>query len=589
MDLDKLKNALIASDAIFHNSHDGVVCIDADSEIKYVNSAATKMFGYEHDDQLVGRPVTCLMNPENAMSHPEFVRRHLAGEPSPVMNNLRRIRALKQTGEMFPVDIHVFALNVDDKRYYASFIRDMSEIERKDQELHDLAYNDPLTGLPNMKSFEALLRKLYSTSIPNKHVIAILGIDRMRNVNGSFGFEVGDQVIQILAGRIEIAFNDARFIGRIAGDQFVLIVRSGGEDGIMNCLADLRRKVDDITSVPVAAKGARVKVEITVGAIEIPDLAETAENAVKHAELAYGDAKKMARSRLHFITPKRLEEIAYTAALTHQLQDAIQIGEFYIVIQPKLDVRSGTPTAGEVLVRWSRSGGHTIPPGRFIPVAEDTGLIDAIGRFVFLETCTLLRGTKGDIAGYPKLAVNLSPKQLVDLDFVDFVASTFERLSVDPRLFEFEITETAVASATGPIIDILQSLRQMGISIALDDFGTGYSSLTMLTGMPVDKVKLDKSFIDQVEDSEKSFKLVENSIRMMKDLDLTVTVEGVETRSVHDMLFAMGVDEAQGYFYSKPLSVEDFRAFSLDIGRRSPETFSRIKADLIRKMPGTAS
>ena len=155
-------------------------------------------------------------------------------------------------------------------------------------------------------------------------------------------------------------------------------------------------------------------------------------------------------------------------------------------------------------------------------------------------------------------------------------------------MFEFEITETAVASATGPILEILQKLREMGISIALDDFGTGYSSLTMLTGMPVDKVKLDKSFIDQVEDSEKSFKLVENSIRMMQDLDLTVTVEGVETRAVHDMLFAMGVDEAQGYFYSKPLSVEDFRNFTLDINSDSPETFSRLKADFVRKMPGTA-
>lgn len=589
MNLEKLKIALIDSDAIFHNSHDGVVCISADSEIVFVNSAATEMFGYERDELLIGRPVSCLMSPEYAMVHPDFVRRNLAGEPTHVMNNLRRIRALKQNGEEFPVDIHVFSIDVDDKRFYASFIRDMSEIERKDQELHELAYNDPLTGLPNMKSFEALLQRLYAASVPEKHVIAVLGIDRMRNINGSFGFEVGDQVIQILAGRLEIAFNDARFIGRIAGDQFVLIVRSGGEHGTSTCLADLRQKVDDITSVPVAAKGVRVKVEITIGAIEIPNLAETVENAVKHAELAYGDAKKMARSRLHFITPKRLEEIAYTAALTHQLQDAIQIGEFFIVIQPKIEVRSGKPTAGEVLVRWSRSGGQTIPPGLFIPVAEDTGLIDAIGRFVFLETCTLLRGTRNDIEGYPKLAVNLSPKQLVDLDFVDFVAATFERLSVDPRLFEFEITETAVASATGPVIDILQSLRQMGISIALDDFGTGYSSLTMLTGMPVDKVKLDKSFIDQVEDSEKSFKLVENSIRMMKDLDLTVTVEGVETRSVHDMLFAMGVDEAQGYFYSKPLSVEDFRTFSLDIGSESLEAFSRIKADFIRKMPGTAS
>jgi diguanylate cyclase (GGDEF)-like protein/PAS domain S-box-containing protein len=585
MELEKLKNALIASDAIFHNSHDGVVCINAESVIVFVNKAAHEMFGYEHEDDLLGRPVTCLMSPEHEVTHPVFVQRHLAGESSPVIDKLRRIRAIGKDGASFPVDIHVFQLEIDGDQVFASFIRDMSEIETKDQELHDLAFNDPLTGLPNMKSFEALLQKMYKGAAPDRHVIAVLGIDRMRNINGSFGFEIGDQVIQILASRIEIAFDDARFVGRVAGDQFVIVIDSSGDEGAMNCLTDLRRKVDDLTAIPIAAEGARVKVEITVGAIEIPTLAATPENAVKHVELAYGDAKKMARSRLHFITQERLEEIAYTAALTHQLQDAIQIGEFYIVIQPKVDVRTGQPTAGEVLVRWRRSDGQHIPPGLFIPVAEDTGLVDAIGRFVFLETCTLLRGTKGDITGYPKLAVNLSPKQLGDEDFVDFVADTFRKLSVDPRLFEFEITETAVASASGPIMEILQNLRKIGISIALDDFGTGYSSLTMLTGMPVDKVKLDKSFIDKVEDDVKSFKLVENSIRMMQDLDLTVTVEGVETRSVHDMLFAMGVDEAQGYFYSKPLLVEDFRNFRLDINNDQQDTFSRINADLVRKMP----
>jgi diguanylate cyclase (GGDEF)-like protein/PAS domain S-box-containing protein len=582
MDLTKLKNALISSEAIFHNSHDGIVCMGSDSKIVFANAAAAEMFGFDDISELTGEPVECLMSSDNAAVHHHYVDRHIAGESTPVMNSLRRIQAKKQSGELFPVDIHVFYFTVEGARYYAAFIRDMSEVARQEQALRDLAFADPLTGLPNVKSLEQTLRNIFSETLEKCHVISVIGIDRMRNINGSFGFEVGDEVIRTLANRFAAEFQSARFLGRLSGDQFVLVEEIASSDEVEGYLSILRNRLNELTSTPVTVKDARAKVEVTAGAIDIPNLADTPENAIKHAEMAYGDAKNSARARLLRLTRDRLQDIAYSAALTHQIRDAIQIGEFFIVVQPKIDVRSGRSNAGEVLVRWRRNDGEMISPGVFIPVAEDAGLIDAIGRFVFLEACALLRDTRNGTGALPKLAINVSPNQLLDPEFVRLAETTFDQLSVDPSLVELEITETAVASAPHRVLEALNRLRPMGISVALDDFGTGYSSLTMLRDMPIDKVKLDKSFIDEIDRSEKSFRLVENSIRMMKDLGFTVTVEGVEAREIHDMLFALGVDEAQGFFYSKPLPVDEFSTFDLSINSVQVDLFSKLKAEAVK-------
>jgi EAL domain-containing protein (putative c-di-GMP-specific phosphodiesterase class I) len=274
----------------------------------------------------------------------------------------------------------------------------------------------------------------------------------------------------------------------------------------------------------------------------------------------------MARKKHLVLSSKRISELAEMAALTHRLADGLQNHELFIVVQPKIGVRNGQVTGGEVLVRWQRPDGSFVRPDLFIPAAESSGLINSIGRFVFLEGTALAQQITKSWALQRKLAINVSPSQLYDYEFVRLVERTFKDFNVDPRAIEFEVTETAVAAFPERVKGSLKDLRALGSTIALDDFGTGQSSLTMLRDLPLDRVKLDRSFLAGLEHDDNAFKLVENSIRMMRDLGYQITVEGVETREMHDMLYALGAQEAQGYFYSKPLPVDQFMTFEFSIG-----------------------
>jgi len=564
---EELKSALISSGAVFHKSHDAIIAIDSSSKIVFCNGAALDCFGYNDQSALIGEPVETLMNAENAAHHKTYVARHLSGHDVPIMNQLRRIKAKKSNGQLFPIDIHVFHFQAAGERYYVAFIRDMSEVVAKEEELHQLAFFDPLTNLPNAVSFKNTIDEICSTD--STFIVTVLGIDWMRQINTSFGFQVGDEVIKAIVERLRAEFVNERFVGRFIGDQFVLISEIESPEQADNVLEELQERLRRLCLSPVSVSETRVKTSITAGAIVVPEMASTSTLVTKFAEMAYGDAKRHALGKVYRLRSDRLKELTFTTSLSHWLQDAIQLGEFFIVVQPKVDVKSGLSTSGEVLVRWRRSNGDMIGPDVFIPAAENTGLISAIGRYVFLETCGLL-GTSSDLAGrLSKLAVNVSPEQLEDDTFCDLVESTLKSLSIAPSSLEFEVTETSVAKSPDRVIANLKRLRDMGATIALDDFGTGQSSLTMLRSMPIDRVKLDKSFIDEIGSDERSFTLVSNAVRMMHELGYLVTLEGVENREVHDMSYALGVDETQGYFYSKPLEIEAFRSFSFDLRQQT--------------------
>lgn len=556
-----LKAALIDSDAVFHNSHDGIVAMDSRSKIVFVNDAILKMFGYTSASELIGEPVECLMIEVNAAAHSTYVERHLNGKDVPIMNQLRRINAKSKSGALFPIDIHVFHIKVDNERHYVGFIRDMTEVDMTERQLHQIAYFDKLTGLPNAESFRDFLTNLFASDKVEPHLVAIFGIDHMRTINSTFGFEEGDEIISTVANRLSSEFEETAFLGRLFGDQFVIVSAIEKTSSAEEALTTVGKRIRSLVDAPIQTANARISASITIGSIEIPGLANTSEQVTKHAEMAYGDAKGIARKKHLLLSKTRLDELEFTASLTHRLMDAIQNGEFFIVIQPKIDVRTASCSAGEILVRWKDSQGVFIRPDVFIPAAENAGLIDAIGRFVFLEACAVMVKAREMNTTIPKLAVNASPHQLADPSFITLVESSIQSLSLDARLIEFEMTETAVAERPEQVVQTLKELRALGCSIALDDFGTGHSSLTMLQDIPIDRVKLDKAFIDKLETHENSFSLVENTIRMMRDMGYHVTVEGIERREVHDMLFALGVDEAQGYYYSQPLSPDDYLNF----------------------------
>ncbi|MGB0684465.1 MAG: putative bifunctional diguanylate cyclase/phosphodiesterase [Magnetovibrionaceae bacterium] len=562
---ESLKEAIVNSNGIFHNAHDGIVAINRRSEIVYLNQTALLMFGYSDKADLIGQRVERLMNDSNAALHHSYVDRHLQGQAVAVVNNLRRIKAKHKSGALFPIDIHVFPLIADEERHYIAFIRDMSDLESKENELSRLAYYDPLTSLPNATSFKFFLNSIYSEEQTGQFIVAVMGIDHMRTINSTFGFDQGDEIIKLFANRLNIEFEQLPFVGRLFGDQFVIVVPIDEGESPEATLEKTFSRVETLIRSPLQVSDARVSTSVTVGAIHIPNLAETPELVVKHSEMAYGDAKQVARKQKFLLSRDRLDELEFSASLTHKLIDAIQNNEFFVVIQPKINVRTALPSGGEVLVRWKTKEGKNIGPDVFVPVAENAGLIEAIGRFVLLESCGVILSAKERGYPIPKLAVNASPHQLGEPEFIHLVEDALKTFSINPKHLEIEVTETAVAQHPDRVIDTLNNLRSLGCSIALDDFGTGHSSLTMLEALPINRVKLDKSFVDNLEEQDKAFSLVINSIKMMKDMDFLVTVEGIESRELHDMLYALGVDEAQGYFYSKPLLPEDFLEFDFEL------------------------
>ena len=565
--LDDDKSALvrqvIANEAIFHNAHDGIICIDRHSRIVFVNRAICAMFGYADGAALMGQPVEILMNDHQAAHHGSYVRRHLAGEPVPIMNRLRRLRARHADGHLFPVDIHVAQVRIEDEPFYVAFMRDMSDVVAQEQEVHRLLYYDSLTGLPNLRSAEQYLDGYFQAGQQDSLLMAVLDIDHMRLIISTFGFEIADGVFKAVGVRLREALRDAPFFGRLTGDQYTALFEGVDPAAAHETAAAVHGRISEALSYPVDAGTARVTVSVTAGFVTVPDLAATTSLALKHGDMALAEAKRRNRGGFLLLTADKLSELSENATLAHQMRDALQMHEFFVVIQPKIDLKTGMCTAGECLIRWRRQDGSFVPPDRFIPIAEQADLISNIGQFVYREACGFLRQWRrnGNCAGC-KLAVNLSPKQLEQPGFVDAALEALALLEVPASSLEFEVMETALAASPDSAIAMLQDLRAAGFEIALDDFGTGYSSLAALRFLPIDRVKLDRSFLRDFESNNESFAVVKHTIALARDLGLKVTVEGVETEITASALSLLGVDEAQGYFYSKPLPVPEFELFT---------------------------
>ncbi len=555
----KLKTALISSRAFLDNSHDGIVCINANSSIVYVNSTLLRIFGYDDAEEVLLHPLEVLMNDADRSTHRAYIDRHLERETIPSMNRLRRLRAKRKDGSEFPADIQIFSYEESGERYYAGFIRDQSEVEKKEQMLKSLVFIDQLTGLGNVRSLEKALDTYFSQKIIDRLMIVALGIDHMRSINTSYGFEVGDKVIEDIGSRLTTGFPLARFIGRLHGDQFVILLDAPQDEP---SLATVTEQIHQTFDAPIELETVKISVSATIGTLRLPELASTSDMAIKLADLALMDAKTAGKGRVIELTRDRIADLELRASLTEKMRKALDDQEFSIVVQPKLNVASGKCTGGEVLVRWKQPDGTMIPPDYFIPAAEDSGLIEGIGQFVLEKACQLIAdlGNTGAATDL-KLAVNVSPKQLEQDGFLQSVETTTSKHGILPSNIELEVTETAVAGSSGKVRNTLLALWKQGIKIALDDFGKGQSSLTMLRHIELDRVKLDRGFVLELSNSEHNFTLLQSTIAMLRAMSYQVSVEGVEEREIHDLLFALHVDEVQGYYYAKPLVVEEFRAF----------------------------
>ena len=427
----------------------------------------------------------------------------------------------------------------------------------KQARLDYLAYYDALTGLANRTLFLERLRQHKRSAVAGKHKLAVFLIDleRFKNINDSLGRPAGDALLQQVAEWLKQHLGGANLLARVGADQFVTVLPHVRQDGDLSRL--LEKGMQSLLEYPFHLSDAVFRIAVKVGVALFPDDGEDAETLFKNAEVALKRAKASG-DRYLFYTQQMTASVAGKLTLENQLREALDKGQFELYYQPKVSLAGGKLTSAEALIRWNDPRTGLVPPGRFIPVLEETGLIYEAGRWALRQAVTdHLRWRTAGLSAV-RIAVNVSPLQLRARGFIDEVR---QAISVDPHAadgLELEITENLIMADIKLSITCLQAIRDLGVRIAIDDFGTGFSSLSYLARLPVDTLKIDRSFIIDMTAGAQGLALVGTIINLAHSLKLTVVAEGVETEEQSRLLRLLDCDEMQGFVFSKPVPREDF-------------------------------
>jgi diguanylate cyclase len=425
-----------------------------------------------------------------------------------------------------------------------------SERHNAEAELNLLANHDPLTGLPNRAYFHDFIGRSLAHAQRQKHQVYLLFIDldRFKKINDSQGHDVGDAVLKIIATRLNDILRGDDFVARLGGDEFAVIYT---HPPVKNAASNLARKVIGIVSEPFDIGDRRYNVGASIGISVYPDDAKDANALLRQADLAMYQAKSK-QSGFEYFSDEMNVLAHEQLQIENGLRHALEHDELLLAFQPKVDMRTNLVVGLEALVRWQTPDGVIIGPDKFIPVAEEAGLIIPIGRFVIRAACQQWVKWNDDLRNPPAVAVNISPKQFSDPALLSDIRSIIESTGMEPSMLHVEITESATMDDPEMSMDILQAMRELKLHLYIDDFGTGHSNLSLLRRMPIDAVKIDKVFINEVLSNDDDAEIVLAIINLAHALKLRVVCEGIETKAQLDMIRGLGCDEIQGYFIAKP-------------------------------------
>jgi diguanylate cyclase (GGDEF)-like protein len=452
----------------------------------------------------------------------------------------------------------------------------IAERVRAEQQADHLVYHDSLTGLGNRRLLKNHLGAALQTVRQGQSGLGLvhLDLDRFKDINDTLGHAVGDQLLIEVTKRLEhclraTAGSDGNLLARLGSDEFALVLR--GMNGRQELEAFALQLQDSLTA-PFELRGRVVTVSASLGIARAPEDADDPDSLLRESDLAMCQAKRRGGSGHEFFADSMQDIAAHRLVLDNRLRQALDNQEFELFYQPKLDLLTDELRGVEALLRWKDTGRGVVGPAEFIPLAEETGAIVPIGEWVLRSA--MLQAREWKEAGMPtRVAVNVSARQLQQReDFIAMLVLLLAETRLDPGLLELEITESVLLEDSEAAVTLFQDLRRIGVGLALDDFGTGYSSLSQLRRLPIDTLKLDRSFIHGAESNPESAALIGSIIAMAKVLDLRVVVEGVETRQQRDLLEELGCDEIQGYLVHRPMAVAEATEF---LGHKRPPRASR--------------
>ena len=534
---------------VFEAASEGIVIFDPDYNILAVNQAFSRVTGYEQEE-MVGRKVTDIASSRDARRNFQAIHQSLEQTGS-WQGELVETR---KNGELYPqwLQLSVVRDIAGNMSHIVGFFADLSARRESEERMRYLTHFDELTGLANRSLFKERLREANQRVRQGGRSLALLHInlDRFKLLNDSLGHEVADQLLKQVSRRLSSAMPEADTIARLSGDEFAVLFDAYGN---LSSLTRVTSRLLAKLRTPISVAGHELVVSASVGISLLPDSAREISALVSQANIAMHHAKHLGGNNFQFFTESLQASTLERLQLEIQLRKAIEDNQLEVFYQPKLSLETGRLDAAEALVRWRHPERGMVPPGDFIGLAEETGLIGSIGEIVLREACRQACEWQRQGLAPLRVSVNLSVHQLRQGKLVSLVRQVLEESGLEPRYLELELTESQLLDSVEHIISTFQQLRELGVKLAIDDFGTGYSSLSYLKRFPVDYVKIDQAFIRGLGDGTEDAAITQAIIAMAHSLGLKVVAEGVENQVQLDFLKANGCDEVQGYLISRPL------------------------------------
>ena len=540
----------------FKNSHDAIIVTNPHGIIMYWNPMAEEIFGYHYKETLHKPIAQILLNDrfrttefEDYLSYPT--------------ENHFEMSFLTKSLELIKCQMLVTEFHYRNKSEFALFIEDITQQKHDEAEIKHLAFYDTLTGLENRTFFTNTINAFIHEHPNTPSAIFFIDLDGFKQINDSLGHEFGDELLKIVASRLKHAIRSSevsQHLCRFGGDEFLLMLTHINEEAACN----MARRILEHLKRPIKVFNEELQISASIGIAFYPEHGKDLSTLLRHADTAMYKAKANGKNTLAIYDNQLEENLAERLKIERNLNHALQQSQFELHYQPQVDTSSQRVKAVEALIRWEHPDMGFISPEKFISIAETSGQILDIGEWVLTAAINQLKAWDGTEFEHLHIAINVSSQQLEKTDFIDLVQSLMNDANLPFERLEIELTERSIMSSAQDNIELFHRIREKGFKISVDDFGTGYSSLSYLKRFPLNILKVDKSFVDGLPKDDEDISISTAIINLAHSLNMQVIAEGVETKAQFEFLAKQGCDMIQGYYYSKPLPINELEPWLQD-------------------------
>ncbi|MCK9397516.1 MAG: EAL domain-containing protein [Methylobacter sp.] len=555
---DSLKNLCLAK-KIIDNTQEGVITTDKYVVIQSCNAGFTRITGYT-EEEVIGKTPAIISSGrhDKKFYYAMWEKINKYGFWQGEIWNRRK------NGEVYPELLTITEIRDDETNEisnYAAIFSDISQLKSDEEEIKRLAFYDPLTELPNRRLLnDRLAQELAIAGRSGKNgALFFIDLDHFKNINETLGHSAGDRVLMDVAYRLRLCVRDCDTVARISSDEFVVVLTELSEqmDQACNEARHIAEELQQTICRVYSVMNHKLYISSSIGIAMFSENSGTTDDLLKQAGTAMYRAKESGRNMLQFFQHSMQEAVMERMLIEKELRQALDENQLSLYYQPQVDYH-GNLVGAEVLIRWKHPQKGFIPPDKFIPIAEECGLIQAVGTWVLEQSFIHLRQWDRQQVHLPHLAINISPRQFYHDDFMDILASLVKQYQISPSRIMLEFTEGLLMNDVDAAIEKIKQLKKLGYTFSIDDFGTGYSSLSYLKHLPVDQLKIDKSFVEDITKNEDDAVFVGTIIAIAQHMNLDVVAEGVESKMELEFLKENGCPCYQGYYFSKPLPDDQF-------------------------------